>query len=122
MTRYQHKITKLQSRNRPEEKGGGVLADEMGMGKSLSILSLIVETLEKGQTWADKRKAEGRTGHLRGYTRSTLIVVSSARQLRSFGQIVHHSLTKPQFLSTTGLTKLKSELFPYSRVMRIYLI
>ncbi|ETS83908.1 hypothetical protein PFICI_05784 [Pestalotiopsis fici W106-1] len=77
-TKYQHEITKAQSRLRPDEKGGGILADEMGMGKSLSILSLIVDTLEKGQSWAENRRSEDRTGPLKDHTRSTLIVVSSA--------------------------------------------
>ncbi|KAI1871434.1 uncharacterized protein JN550_004428 [Neoarthrinium moseri] len=75
---YQHSITKSKSRIQPEEKGGGILADEMGMGKSLSILSLIVETLAKGQEWAEERKSKGEDSHLKGHTRSTLIVVSSA--------------------------------------------
>ncbi|KAF7526827.1 hypothetical protein G7054_g10639 [Neopestalotiopsis clavispora] len=78
MLPFRHKVTNQRSRLRPEEKGGGILADEMGMGKSLSILSLIVETFEEAQTWADNRQAEGRVNDLRGHTRSTLIVVSSA--------------------------------------------
>ncbi|KAH8668495.1 SNF2 family N-terminal domain-containing protein [Xylariales sp. PMI_506] len=78
---YKHIITNSSSRIRPEEKGGGVLADEMGMGKSLSILSLIVETLRKGQEWAEKRRSEQEAGPIKVQlrcTRATLIIVSSA--------------------------------------------
>jgi SWI/SNF-related matrix-associated actin-dependent regulator of chromatin subfamily A3 len=77
MYSYCHSITKSKSRTQPEEKGGGILADEMGMGKSLSILSLIVQTLEDGQKWAEKRKLE-ENAQVKGHTRSTLVVVSSA--------------------------------------------
>lgn len=54
----------------------------MGMGKSLSILSLIVETLEKGQEWAKERRLLEESIQLKGHTRSTLVVVSSAREFR----------------------------------------
>lgn len=51
------------------------------MGKSLSILSLIVETLEAGQRWADERRSSSyEVSQLKGHTRATLIVVSSARK------------------------------------------
>ncbi|KAK6084656.1 DNA repair and recombination protein rad5c [Seiridium cupressi] len=78
VTSYSHAITKSKSRVQPDEKGGGILADEMGMGKSLSILSLIVETLASGQQWAEERRSADEVSQLRGHTRSTLIVVSSA--------------------------------------------
>lgn len=48
------------------------------MGKSLCILSLIVETLGEGQKWAAKREKAPEVGQIKGPTRSTLIVVSSA--------------------------------------------
>lgn len=35
-----------------KETGGGILADEMGMGKTLSILALVIRTLEPAQEWA----------------------------------------------------------------------
>uniref|UniRef100_A0A0D2XLY5 Helicase ATP-binding domain-containing protein n=1 Tax=Fusarium oxysporum (strain Fo5176) TaxID=660025 RepID=A0A0D2XLY5_FUSOF len=46
---YRHRITKRRKDIRPEERGGGILADDMGMGKSLSILALIMKTLDNGQ-------------------------------------------------------------------------
>lgn len=77
---YHHSVTKSKSRTRPEEKGGGILADEMGMGKSLSILSLIIETLEDGQRWAETQRLVEEPRHVKAHTPSTLIVVSSARE------------------------------------------
>jgi len=72
-----HAITNHRTRIRPEEKGGGILADEMGMGKSLSILTLIVDTSNDGEAWAHQQNESNLVD--RHYTRSTLIVVSSAR-------------------------------------------
>ena len=49
------------------------------MGKSLSMLSLIVDTLENGHEWASQeQQALERSGSLKQFSRATLIVVSSA--------------------------------------------
>lgn len=62
--RFQHTITQEKSKIRVEETGGGIIADEMGMGKTLSALSLIVRTLEDAAAWSaasdgsqDRRRA-----------------------------------------------------------------
>lgn len=63
------------------ETGGGILADEMGMGKTLCILALILRTLESAHDWSSipvssvhdppiQHKAKVRT-------RATLVVASS---------------------------------------------
>ncbi|RKL48735.1 hypothetical protein BFJ72_g1632 [Fusarium proliferatum] len=75
---YRHKITKRRKDMRPEEKGGGILADDMGMGKSLSILALIMKTLDKGQEWAEGENAEHKSRRCLKFSQSTLIVVSAA--------------------------------------------
>ena len=43
---YRHMITKALSHEKPPETGGGVLADAMGLGKTLSVLSLVAKTRE----------------------------------------------------------------------------
>ena len=48
---FSHIITKTKSRVKPLETGGGILADEMGMGKSLSILALVIKTLDGANAW-----------------------------------------------------------------------
>ncbi|KAK3395026.1 SNF2 family N-terminal domain-containing protein [Podospora didyma] len=79
---YIHRITKTRSIIRPEEKGGGVLADEMGMGKSLSTLALILRTLEAGIEWAEhKRTEEHVSAKARRPSHSTLVIVPSASRL-----------------------------------------
>ncbi|KAI8635199.1 hypothetical protein F5Y19DRAFT_469074 [Xylariaceae sp. FL1651] len=76
---YIHQVTKTRSTILPEERGGGVLADEMGMGKSLCLLALLLETLDEGQKWAQERQNEEyRNSTVKRYSRSTLVVVPSA--------------------------------------------
>jgi SWI/SNF-related matrix-associated actin-dependent regulator of chromatin subfamily A3 len=66
----------------PSETGGGVLADEMGMGKSLSILSLITETLVNAHVWASNTVAplSNEIRVTEATSRATLVVVSSDRK------------------------------------------
>ncbi|KAF5570891.1 helicase-like transcription factor [Fusarium phyllophilum] len=75
---YRHRITKRRRDIRPEENGGGILADDMGMGKSLSILALIMKTLDNGKEWAEERNAEHKSRRSLKFSRSTLVVVSAA--------------------------------------------
>jgi SWI/SNF-related matrix-associated actin-dependent regulator of chromatin subfamily A3 len=53
--RYKHRLTKARESLRVNECRGGLLADEMGMGKSLSVLTLIVHTLEAAQLFEARR-------------------------------------------------------------------
>jgi SNF2 family DNA or RNA helicase len=75
---YRHRITKRRKDIRPDERGGGILADDMGMGKSLSILALIMKTLDKSKEWAEGKNAEHKSKRSLRFSRSTLIVVSAA--------------------------------------------
>ncbi|KAK5653816.1 hypothetical protein OQA88_7974 [Cercophora sp. LCS_1] len=76
---YIHRITKTRSPIQLDETGGGVLADEMGMGKTLSTLALMMRTLEAGQQWAEKKQSEEHSsGKVQRHTRSTLVIVPSA--------------------------------------------
>ncbi|KAI9157912.1 DNA repair protein RAD5B [Paramyrothecium foliicola] len=76
---YVHKITKMRSAIRPNERGGGILADEMGMGKTLSMLALILKTIEDGHTWAENENAEDLMHEkIQQHAHSTLIVCPSA--------------------------------------------
>jgi SNF2 family DNA or RNA helicase len=67
----------------PTETGGGILADEMGMGKSLSILALIVRTLDASHEWMmqpDMLASNLEAWRPRQRSRATLIVASSDRE------------------------------------------
>lgn len=63
----------------PSETGGGVLADEMGMGKSLSTLSLITKTLQDAHIWASDWSLPVPNSDfvIKQSSRATLVVVSS---------------------------------------------
>lgn len=50
---YYNIITGTEERNKPPEVLGGILADMMGLGKTLSILSLIVGSLEAANEWEE---------------------------------------------------------------------
>jgi hypothetical protein len=64
-----------------DERGGGILSDEMGMGKSLSILSLVARTLDSSAAWTGEDHALADHPNPKRRMRATLIVVSSARKL-----------------------------------------
>ena len=51
--RYIHKLTREKQDMLVNECVGGLLADEMGLGKSLSLLALIVHTLEEAQRFTN---------------------------------------------------------------------
>lgn len=77
---YVHRITKSRCQTRPQEKGGGILADEMGMGKSLSLLALILQTMDNSHTWVEEKRHAEHVSTRRS-THSTLVIVPSARKL-----------------------------------------
>ncbi|EXJ70483.1 uncharacterized protein A1O5_06552 [Cladophialophora psammophila CBS 110553] len=76
---YRHKITGIKSRTLPVEAGGGILADEMGMGKTYSILALIVRTLDEATIWSNDRDVHIAEEILPSKipSRATLVVVPS---------------------------------------------
>ena len=49
---YYNVITGQEERRSPPQVLGGILADMMGLGKTLSVLSLIVQTLDDSAEWA----------------------------------------------------------------------
>lgn len=97
---YRHKITKRRKDIRPEERGGGILADDMGMGKSLSILALIMKTLDNGQEWAEERDTEHKSRRSHKFSRSTLVIVSAACEyLPSFTLVSATDITQCWLMS-----------------------
>ncbi len=52
---YYNVITGKEERAKPAEVLGGILADMMGLGKTLSLLSLIVSTLDASEAWSKKK-------------------------------------------------------------------
>ncbi|KAI9793804.1 MAG: hypothetical protein M1833_000527 [Piccolia ochrophora] len=52
---YYNVITGKEERRRPEEPRGGILADMMGLGKTLSVLALVVATMDDASAWSKQR-------------------------------------------------------------------
>ena len=91
---YQHLVTKEQSDVHVDERGGGILADEMGLGKSLSIIALIIERAPEGRTWAGSSNMLSDTHErIKGFSRATLVIVSSARKLHNLERVTLMWLT-----------------------------
>jgi SWI/SNF-related matrix-associated actin-dependent regulator of chromatin subfamily A3 len=71
---YRHAITGTWATSPEEEHGYGILADDMGMGKTLSTLCLIAERLEQARVWCDtQRLYEG----IPKTSQATLVVLPS---------------------------------------------
>ncbi len=78
-------MTGATSLTKLSEAGGGVLADDMGMGKSLSILSLVAKTSARADEWfygGGEEQSQGLNSS-KQRSKATLIIVSSARKSNS---------------------------------------
>jgi SNF2 family DNA or RNA helicase len=78
LARFCHAVTKARNRTLDPETGGGILADEMGMGKSLSTLALITKTLDRAVDWVAEKKANPDPHSRQKPCRATLVIVPSA--------------------------------------------
>ncbi|KAK6819490.1 hypothetical protein PG987_015973 [Apiospora arundinis] len=76
---FVHRVTEARAPTQPEERGGGVLADEMGTGKSLATLALITRTLDSAREWLEqKQNTQASHDHIKHFSAATLVVVPSA--------------------------------------------
>ena len=75
---FQHTVTGGWTSEAHSETGGGLLADDMGMGKTRSTLSLIAKRLPAAREWSQSEKdptAGTESGEVR--SKATLVVVPS---------------------------------------------
>jgi SNF2 family DNA or RNA helicase len=90
---YYNVITGQQENHSPPQVLGGLLADMMGLGKTLSVLSLVVHTLDDASEWAKKipgpnhcdsgHTKKGRNGQLPTCEPTSLVLNSKATLLVS---------------------------------------
>ncbi|KXG48353.1 SNF2-related protein [Penicillium griseofulvum] len=98
-TQYREIITGMISEQKPEEALGGLLADMMGLGKTLSILSLITSSLSLADDWTEMAPDPvlvRRNPGIRN-TRTTLLVVPLSAVSNWVTQIKDH--LKPRSIS-----------------------
>ncbi|KAJ3548576.1 hypothetical protein NM208_g940 [Fusarium decemcellulare] len=85
-----HRLTGAESVEQPSELGGGILADDMGMGKSLSTLALITVTLEDAHLWSQELTQNCRKVR----SRATLVIVPSTLIMNSWLTEIERHLSK----------------------------
>ncbi len=95
---YYNVITGKEERNKPPEVLGGILADMMGLGKTLSILALIVGSLQEAEDWAKQScpEMDGEKALVRN-SKTTLLVSPLSTVANWEDQIANH--IKPKTLS-----------------------
>ncbi|KAJ5209560.1 hypothetical protein N7449_003939 [Penicillium cf. viridicatum] len=98
-TQYREIITGMISEQKPEEALGGLLADMMGLGKTLSILSLITSSLTLAEDWTEMAPDPVLVRRVPGIrnTRTTLLVVPLSAVSNWTTQITDH--LKPRSIS-----------------------
>ena len=88
---YYNIITGHEERVKPPEVLGGILADMMGLGKTLSILSLVVGSLSEAQSWAELAPPESTTDiPLVRNSKTTLLVSPMSTMTNWEEQITAH--------------------------------
>ena len=88
---YYNIITGKEEHSKPPEVLGGILADMMGLGKTLSILSLIVGSLEEAEQWGQQLSPEmdGEKALIRN-SKTTLLVCPLSTVANWEEQIANH--------------------------------
>jgi SNF2 family DNA or RNA helicase len=91
-TKYQDIISGVICDEEPAQTYGGLLADVMGLGKTLSILSLVLSTLDDATDWARKMPDRHLVRSIPGVrnTRTTLLVVPLSTIANWVSQINEH--------------------------------
>jgi len=85
-TWFHHDVADIKSRTLPLETGGGIIADEMGMGKTFSMVALIVRTLEDAAVWASDKETHIEEGiaPTKRLSCATLVVVPTPLLLKTW--------------------------------------
>ena len=101
---YEHKITGSKTASIPSETGGGILADDMGLGKSLTMLTAISRTRHAAQVFVEEalsglQKPSERLTAKHVPSRASLVVVPTPCKSR-LG--LFRGLRGLKYLSTVG--------------------
>lgn len=107
---------------KPEPERGGILADMMGLGKTLSILSLIAETVEQSKRFGETEPL-GEVEDIERNARTTLIICPKSVLSNWEDQIKMHTKRKSlTFYSYHGTSRLRNldELAKFDIILTTY--
>lgn len=122
---YREIITGMVMDHEPPQALGGLLADMMGLGKTLSILALVLSSMEQAKAWTTKPPRRDLIRSHPGIrnTRTTLLVVPLSAVNNWVSQVQEHlqpeSLTFNVFHGPTRLTDVE-ELSRFDLVITTY--
>lgn len=119
---WYHVITGQEVREKPQPARGGILADMMGLGKTLSILSLIAATTDEAHDFATKQPPQDMNGAERN-AKGTLIVCPTSVLANWTEQIQDHVVAgKLSVYVYHGNNRLQdlSKLSEYNIVLTTY--
>lgn len=123
--RYREIISGITLNEEPPQTYGGLLADMMGLGKTLSILSLVMATLPQSQTWEKQPPHHALVRDIPGIrnTKTTLLVSPLSAVHNWVSQIKEH--LKDDAISYyvfhgPSRTKIVEELSQYDLIITTY--
>ena len=123
---YQDIISGVTSHEEPPQVYGGLLADMMGLGKTLSILSLLCSSLSEAVEWAQSDpevSVSWATGQSTRNVKTTLLVVPLSTVGNWVGQIKEHlspTAVSHYVFHGPGRTDDPDELAQYDIVITTY--
>jgi len=115
-------ISGHESKQRPEPVRGGILADMMGLGKTLSILSLIASTKEEARVFGETEPEDDVPEVVRN-SKATLIICPKSVMANWHEQIHTHTRAKTfRVYSYHGSSRMQDvdELAKYNIVLTTY--
>ncbi|KKK24182.1 hypothetical protein ARAM_005972 [Aspergillus rambellii] len=125
--RYREIISGMVMEEEPPQSLGGLLADMMGLGKTLSILSLVVSSLDQAREWANTIPPPGLVRSLPGIrnTKTTVLVVPLSTVNNWVSQIKEHlqdNAVSSYVFHGSSRTSSVDELSKYDLVITTYSI
>ncbi|KAJ5539474.1 hypothetical protein N7513_007806 [Penicillium frequentans] len=122
---YKEIITGTVSAKEPRQVLGGLLADMMGLGKTLSILSLVLSSLSAAHKWENAPPPDGLARHYPGIrnTRTTLLVAPLSAVKNWTMQVEEHlkaDSIKVYVFHGSGRTTDLKELSTYDLIVTTY--
>jgi len=124
-TVYREVVSGITVKDEPDQVWGGLLADVMGLGKTLEALSLIASTIEEARQFGSERlnRSDASEANLKAQTKGTLVVCPTSTVKNWEDQISQH--VKPGSLTCYvyhGSNRVKNplELLQYDLVIATY--